>query len=460
MSNFDNYHTPVYSSKGRGWGLLNVPKSLQFSGPDVQSDAHVMIDSHTSSSDPFVCEGPSTSYDSREQQGVFSSTPCTNAQPQNVITAMTDIISQVGQQIADSIVSRLNTTYKVDEHSVNNSSNNVTADGTASQMMDLLQSQLSFSKNVREPPSFRGEVSDPVDLNEWIDIMRDYIKRNNLRTEHQAEEIMAHLRGKARDVVKFGIRNCDIDIVHKPDAIFSILRKHFETAPCSSLPLADFYTTLPRSDEGAYEYWIRLNRAVDIAAESLKEQGKLLDCPGTEVTRMFIRHCPCKELAITFRSKTISAWSVREVQDILNEYHSDYNFVPKVRDAAPIKIPVNRTEVELSSAARPTLSASSEIQQSRSLEVSALERVMSLLEKVLLKESESKVQSPRVKTKVSLPRVKGLNDLPCSVCSSPDHSGLTHCLDKKLCFQCHSPDHTRFVCPERVKSLSCQGMGN
>ncbi len=51
-------------------------------------------------------------------------------------------------------------------HSFDNSSKNVTADGSASQMLDLIQSQLSFSRNVREPPSFRGEVSDAVDLNE------------------------------------------------------------------------------------------------------------------------------------------------------------------------------------------------------------------------------------------------------------------------------------------------------
>ncbi len=117
MSGFDKYHTPVCGSKGRGWGLLKVPKSLQFSGPDVQSDAHVIVDSNTSDSDPLVCEGPSTSYESdglSEQQGVFSSTPYPNSQPPNVITAMTDIISQVGQQIADSIVTRLSPTHNVD----------------------------------------------------------------------------------------------------------------------------------------------------------------------------------------------------------------------------------------------------------------------------------------------------------------------------------------------------------
>lgn len=128
MSDFDNYHTPVWGSKGRGWGLLKVPKTLQFSGPGVQSDAHVVMDSNTSDSDPLVCEGLSTSYESdasRGQQGVFSSTPYPNSQPPNIITEMTEIINQVGQQIADSIVTRLSPTHKVDAHSVDNSSKNV-----------------------------------------------------------------------------------------------------------------------------------------------------------------------------------------------------------------------------------------------------------------------------------------------------------------------------------------------
>lgn len=132
---------------------------------------------------------------------VFSSTPFPNTQPPDVVTAMSDIISQVGMQIADSIVTILKETHSVYTHSLRDFSKNVTTDGTASQMLDLIQSQLSFSRNVKDPPSFRGEVSDTVELNEWIDIMRGYIKQNNLRKEQQAEEILAHLRGKARDVV-------------------------------------------------------------------------------------------------------------------------------------------------------------------------------------------------------------------------------------------------------------------
>lgn len=102
---------------------------------------------------------------------------------------MSDIISQAGQRIADSIATRLNQTHLVETHSDIDSPKNVTTDSTTSQMLDLIQSQLSLSRHVKEPPSFRGERSDTIDLNEWIDIMRDHIKRNSLGKQQQAEEI-------------------------------------------------------------------------------------------------------------------------------------------------------------------------------------------------------------------------------------------------------------------------------
>lgn len=121
--------------------------------------------------------------------------------------------------------------------------------------------------------------------------MKNYI-RKSIQQENQAEEILIHLRGRAKDVVSFGIRNGEIDVQHNPHAIYGLLRKHFSSSHCSSVPLADFYSTLSKEQEDPYEYWLRLNRAVDIAASCLKEQGKMFDNPSVEVTRMFIRHCP------------------------------------------------------------------------------------------------------------------------------------------------------------------------
>lgn len=107
--------------------------------------------------------------------------------------------------------------------------------------------------------------------------------------------------------------NSNSDTQQNP--IYGLFRKHFSCSQCSPVALADFCTTVPRDQKDPYEYWLRMNRAADTAVECLKEQGKSLDNPSMEVTRMFIRNCPSKDLALTFRSKTIDKWSVHEVQD-------------------------------------------------------------------------------------------------------------------------------------------------
>lgn len=96
-----------------------------------------------------------------------------------------------------------------------------------------------------------------------------------------------------------------LNIRTDPDAIYTILRKHFSCQQYSPIPLQDFYTTLPEPQEDPFDYRLRVNRTADITAECLKQQGKVLDNQLIEVTRMFIRNCPNSDLALTFRSKTI-----------------------------------------------------------------------------------------------------------------------------------------------------------
>lgn len=91
---------------------------------------------------------------------------------------------------------------------------------TSTQSLDLSQVQLVPH---RKPPTFRGDDTYTVDVHEWEDLMRNYIKRTNVKTEHQAEEILIHLRGRAKDVVRFGTRNSGIDVTQNPDAIYGLL---------------------------------------------------------------------------------------------------------------------------------------------------------------------------------------------------------------------------------------------
>jgi len=210
-----------------------------------------------------------------------------------------------------------------------------------------------------------------------------------------------------------------------PEAIYGLLWKHFDTVPCSPLPLADFYTTLPEKCEGAFDYWLRLNRAVDLAIERLKDQGKSLDCPSTEVARIFIRNSPSKELAMTFRSKTVDTWSAHEVQDILN--------VTKVQE----KVSVNKIDV---SQATVLPSECQDSSQARSTESSTLEHVISMLEKVLLQRPTATAARPS-SSRQSRPQP------PFNVTI-------------RLCFQCHSPDHSRHACPDGKRPTSHQQLDN
>ncbi|RXN38043.1 Retrovirus-related Pol polyprotein from transposon 412 [Labeo rohita] len=93
-----------------------------------------------------------------------------------------------------------------------------------------------------------------------------------MSADEHVEEILVHLRGKAKDVVKFWIRNCDSATTVCPNSVYSLLRKHFSCNHYSPVPLADFYTTLPDEDENPYDYWLRLNKAADVASECLREQ--------------------------------------------------------------------------------------------------------------------------------------------------------------------------------------------
>lgn len=76
--------------------------------------------------------------------------------------------------------------------------------------------------------------------------------------------------GKARDVVKVDLRsNPSLNNNCTPDVIYNILIQYFSNTS-SCLPLQDFYSTLPNQRESSIDYWILLNKAADMAEESLK----------------------------------------------------------------------------------------------------------------------------------------------------------------------------------------------
>ena len=91
------------------------------------------------------------------------------------------------------------------------------------------------------------------------------------------------------------------------------------------------------------------------------------------------------------------------------------------------KVAVNRMEVNSSSV--PLCNVQSP-PQSTPPDHSALERLIGMLEKVLMNNAQSRPASRKTS---GLPHVKGLNDTPCLVCKDSAHSTLSHCKDN-LCF--------------------------
>jgi len=233
--------------------------------------------------------------------------------------------------------------------------------------------------------------------------------------------------------------------------IYGLLRKHFSCTKYSTVPLADFYSTLPKDHEDPYDYWLRLNRAADVATDCLKEQGKTLDNPETEVARMFIRNCPCKDLALTFRSKTIDRWSACEVLEVLNEYHSEMSckITTPVHTEKKVSVALNRAEVSQSPV---TAHSKQEPLQTQNSQYVSLAEVVDVLEKVMLRGTRRRAPPRR-----SPGQIEGFNDKPCIVCRDVTHSALSHCREKGLCFQCHATGHARRDCPARRAVTEHQG---
>lgn len=447
MSNINRYLpdqcTPGLVGKGRG--VLGFPIPFSMDSPNAyNSDSRPGNAKRVCSVQEHDTADMQSNVSHRVTQASTSTPNAVHGMP-DMLGQMTSIVHQIGQQLADSIMSHLSPHSLDSDRPKVRHSDDYKAESPLS-LSNVSQNQVIQHRKVKEPPSFRGDGSDTIEIEEWEDLMRTFVKKSNLNADEHVEEILVHLRGKAKDVVKFWIRNCDSATTVCPNSVYSLLRKHFSCSHYSPVPLADFYTTIPEEDENPYDYWLRLNKAADVASECLREQGKALDKPSVEIVHMFIRHCPSKDLALTFRSKPIDKWSAHEVQAVLNDYQSDLSFkaTSTVHRSQSERVSVNKIDVNTVPVPAPSVCE----QQQKSTDFSALEKVIDMLEKVLLTNSNSVQSRPKRQPYSRLPRIEGFDALPCAICNNAAHSALTHCREHRLCFQCQSPGHSRRFCPK------------
>ena len=84
------------------------------------------------------------------------------------------------------------------------------------------------------------------------------------------------------------------------DAVFSILRQHFDSAVYLGISLADFHCTTLRLP---FVYWIRWNKAAEVAEQSLENEGRAMQLQGVEVAGIFIRQRSDRDLTLMFFCK-------------------------------------------------------------------------------------------------------------------------------------------------------------
>ena len=181
----------------------------------------------------------------------------TGGEQENQWQLMADFAKQLGSEIGTQIASSISS-------AAHNSPNmNASIPQLSAQTPEWSKLNLVLKSDIREPPPFRGDSTDRCSVTDWQELMQVYLNRKGCTVSEQGPGILDRLLGRAKDVVKIGIRNNPlINISRDPDVIFTILRQHFGEAISSTTPLKDFYETLPRQSETGLDYWIRLNKSV------------------------------------------------------------------------------------------------------------------------------------------------------------------------------------------------------
>ncbi len=134
--------------------------------------------------------------------------------------------------------------------------------------------------------------------------MDTYLRKRGKPLAEQHQYILSRLMGKAKDIVRVTLRcNSALNPVENPKVITDILKQHFSVVNYSCMPMADFYGTVALTGEGPVEYWVWLNKAVDLAEEALKRLVRRMEDPFQEAAMMFVKYCPDSTLASVFRFK-------------------------------------------------------------------------------------------------------------------------------------------------------------
>lgn len=423
----------------------------------------------------------------------------------NAIHQLTDMMGQLGAQIGESIVAKILSAGVANTSGISQTSS--ATQNVHSNVEGLQTPHVTVHvKSDKGLQTFRGDGTDKYSIKDWIDLTKTHLRKQDVPVHDQAEEIMSHLMGKAKDVVKIALRSDPtIDVKRKPELIYSVLLHYFSEAP-SCLPLADFYATLPRHRENPVDYWIRLNKAADLALEGLHRQGKRTENMSDEVALMFVKHCPDQELSYTLKCKPIHEWTSLDVQLRIDDYQSELRARGRSGGAAELKSHIASITSERPSPPSPCLAAfeqhhdlkpspsplqtqhpaclppcpspaaaPAQGQSHHALDYSSvpavaqnlqqseerlLARMVDMFQDMMEKMQHRDASRPTRGGRFQRPiRDRRPREASCRVCNDASHTTISHCMSERLCFACFSPGHVRLDCPANTSSQP-QSEGN
>lgn len=364
-------------------------------------------------------------------------------------TAWQNLITHIAQEVGQTLIS-VQGGGRYGEGETNNAQTQSPVAGqsfTETPSLNLTGVKLVMQSEVREPPVFRGDGTDKFTVHEWEDLLDTYLRKRGIPASEHYHEILSRLLGKAKDIVKITLRsNTSLKPSENPRVIFDILKQHFSEVRFSSMPLADFYSTVSVIGENPVEYWVRLNKAVDAAEEALKRLGRQMDNPCQEAAMMFVKYCPDPSLSAVFRLKAADKWTASEVQEHLDRYQVEQKeqlAIKSKRNVTMRNVAVHRqslVENEMMASGSPVVASEHSnlsISSSTQNDDNCMKTLITLLDRALSQNSQAEMSSPRQ----SQPPTRA-----CKVCRSYEHSTLSHCRRQRLCLACFQPGHIKRNC--------------
>lgn len=442
-----------------------------------------------------------TAIDGFMRENPPSSTPCSDV---DALHHLTDMVGQLGAQIGESIVSKLMSAGVVNMNSEPQPSCVTQNSRGDSDRHDPSHLTVHVRPD-RVLQTYRGDHTDKCSIRDWIDLTRMHLRKQDIPTCGQGEEIMCHLMGKAKDVVQIALRSDpSLDVTKNPELIYDVLLHYFSETP-SCLPLADFYATLPRHRENPVDYWIRLNKAADLALEGQRKRGKQTESINDEVALMFVKHCPDPELSCILKCKPAREWTSRDVQLRIDDYQRELRAASRATGVPQLRSQVAAISPELpipvspglaayepcysppssllspsflqsqhhSSCQSPAVSCQGGLQDTRSKdsvpvvtqhiqqsEERLLTRMVDMFQQMMERMQQRNTFHPTRGGRFQrAPREQSNRVAGCKVCNDSSHTTTSHCMSERLCFVCFAPGHTKLNCPMKNPSQS-QSEGN